>query len=106
MLLDLEQARRELSRISRELTEQRKTGKRTCSNCKELKGPEGFYKHANEPYSWCKACMNESKRAWRARNRERERENSLRHYRAVRADPVRWAARLAAQQARRKKRAA
>lgn len=79
MLSELEQARRDLSRISRELTDRRKVGKRTCSNCKGLFGPDGFYRSKSGTRYWCKQCENRSRREWRANNREKESE----YYRAA-----------------------
>lgn len=77
-LAELEQARLAWTRMSRSLTERRKAGKRTCSKCKKLYGPDGFYGRPSANHSWCKPCENECRRAWRAANPERDREASRR----------------------------
>lgn len=78
MLAELEQARRAWTRVSRDLTDKRKHGKRTCSKCKRLLGPDGFYKSVKRP-SWCKECDNAQRRAWREANLDRDKETWRRY---------------------------
>lgn len=58
LLVDLETARRDLTRLSRRLTEARSVGKRSCSNCKRMVDLDGFYSRRT---SWCKGCSNKSR---------------------------------------------
>lgn len=58
LLVELETARRDLTRLSRRLTEARSVGKRSCSNCKRMVDLDGFYSRRK---SWCKKCDNKSR---------------------------------------------
>lgn len=75
MLAELESARRAWTRVSRDLTDKRKHGKRTCSKCKRLLTLDGFYKRSRGgQHSWCKRCENELRLAWRRAHPEHSRE--------------------------------
>lgn len=104
LLRELESAHRELSRISRLLTERRKAGRRVCSGCKCLRNVGEFYRSRGKPRSRCKACEGASKRAWRAANRERvvayDRAYGVAKWERIKKDPEALARKQAQDRAR------
>lgn len=102
MLAELEQAKRDLTSLSRALTERQKTGKRSCSKCLRLRGPDEFYKRRGKPGTWCKQCENRRRKVWDHENPEKAHAASRRRWLRLKADPERLE-RVHAQERRRRR---
>ena len=110
LLRELEAAHRELSRISRLLTERRKAGRRVCSGCECLRDASEFYRSRGKPRSRCKVCEGASKRAWRAANREKvaayDRAYGVAKWERIKNDPEELARKQAQDRARKERKKA
>jgi len=50
------------------------TGQKKCSKCGKIKKISDFYTQGLKPRSWCKLCINENGKQWKAKNAAKIRE--------------------------------